>query len=313
MSEEVKAQGGTELLLGYLREHVGPMHFEDINLVNNSCNPAMLRKDQVNVVWLHHSYDQQAVHNMGVKSYINHVDYFVFVSDWQFEKFRYIHEVPESRCIVIKNAIPPMQLRQKPDEIKLIYTSTPWRGLDVLLDAFHLLDRDDVTLDIYSSTLIYGSKYHKNNQAEYSALLDRAAQQKGVHYKAFAPNAVVREALLDAHIFAYPSIWEETSCLAALEAAMAGCSLVTTNFGALYETLAQWPRYVGYDSNKALLASKFAHALDQSIDHFWLPQTQEHLAEQVRYFQRFWSWDKRQEEWKAFLASARQAKGIPVR
>ena len=308
MSEEFKAQGGTELLLGYLREQVDPVHFQNINLINNSCNPAALRKDQINVVWLHHSYDQQAVHNMGVKAYVDQVDYFVFVSDWQFEKFRYIHSVPESRCIVIKNAIPAMQPRRKPDKVKLIYTSTPWRGLDVLLDAFALLDRDDVELDVYSSTLIYGSKYHTQNHAEYSALFDRAAQQKGVNYKAFAPNRDVREALQNAHIFAYPSIWEETSCLAALEAAMAGCSLVTTNFGALYETLAQWPRYVGYDSNKRLLASNFARALDHAIDSFWTPENQAQLAEQVRYFQRFWTWDTRGKEWEAFLALARQAK-----
>lgn len=301
-----KAQGGTELLQGYLREYVAAEHFEGVNLIVNSCDPRAIQPGKINVVWLHHSYDQQAVANMGQKAYVDQVDHFVFVSDWQFEKFRYIHAIPESKSVVIKNAIPPMAVREKPGKIKLIYTSTPWRGLDVLLDAFGLLDRDDVELEIYSSTLIYGSDYHAAESANYEELFARARQQENVSYKGFAPNAQVREALLNAHVFAFPSTWEETSCLAAIEAAMAGCSLVTTNFGALYETLGQWPLFVGYESDKAALASRFAVALNKAIDSYRDADTQSRLAEQVRYFQRFWTWNTRADEWKAFLSRIRQ-------
>ena len=37
-------------------------------------------------------------------------------------------------------------------------------------------------------------------------------------YHGFKPNDVVRKALSEAHIFAYPSIWVETSCISAIEA-----------------------------------------------------------------------------------------------
>ena len=51
------------------------------------------------------------------------------------------------------------------------------------------------------------------------------------------------------HIFAYPSIWHETSCIAAIEAMAAGCEIVTTNLGALYETCSPFGRFINFDRN----------------------------------------------------------------
>jgi glycosyltransferase involved in cell wall biosynthesis len=47
-------------------------------------------------------------------------------------------------------------------------------------------------------------------------------------------------------IFAYPSIWEETFCISAVEAMAAGLYMFTTNYGALYETCAEFPVYIPY-------------------------------------------------------------------
>ena len=51
---------------------------------------------------------------------------------------------------------------KKPKEkIKLIYTSTPWRGLAVLVRAVERLNetRKDFEVDVYSSTEIYGEGF----------------------------------------------------------------------------------------------------------------------------------------------------------
>ena len=57
------------------------------------------------------------------------------------------------------------------------------------------------------------------------------------------------EKLKKMHIFAYPSIWPETSCVAAIEAMAAGCETVTTNLGALYETCSPFGTFVNFDRN----------------------------------------------------------------
>ena len=87
---------------------------------------------------------------------------------------------------------------------------------------------------------------------------------------------------------------------------MAGLNLVTTNLGALYETVNTWGRLVSYDSNKLNLAKKFAFALNRAIDEFLSEETQLRLQEQHVYYKKFYSWDYRIIEWKNFLSQLRK-------
>jgi glycosyltransferase involved in cell wall biosynthesis len=303
MIENMKPQGGTELLNENLRKYVDSRFFDGINLIVSNTDPDLIRGDQINVLWNHHSYDQAAAANMKDEDYVSKIDYFVYVSHWQHEKYRYILGTPDSKSLVIKNAIPSLDLVEKKKRIKLVYASTPWRGLDVLLDSFEILGRDDVELDVYSSTIIYGLQFYKESEAHFKDLFERAKSMKNVNYLGFAPNATVRKAFQDSHILAYPSIWEETSCLTAIEAAMAGCSVVTTNLGALPETLAEWATYVSIDGDRKALAAKYASVLNRAIDEFWQEETQSRLKAQHLYYKRFWTWEKRGKEWMEFLSS----------
>ena len=64
------------------------------------------------------------------------------------------------------------------------------------------------------------------------------------------------ELLKEMHIYAFPSIWVETSCISAIEAMGAGCEIVTTNLGALYETCTPFGKLVGFDRNLDNLEKK---------------------------------------------------------
>ena len=302
----INPKGGTELLHTSLTNRLGEDDLQGINLFTNGLYEASLKSGYKNILWNHHSYDQPSIQGYLNKELVDKVQYFVYVSNWQYEKYRYQFQIPESRSLVIKNAIESIELKEKPNKIRLIYTSTPWRGLDVLLEAFSYLDRDDVELDIYSSTIIYGSQFHEQNEKHFQALFQLAKNMKNVNYHGYANNEDIRSALSGAHIFAYPCTWEETSCLSAIEAGMAGLNLVTTNLGALYETVNTWGRLVGYDSNRANLVKKFAFALNQAIDEYWTQETQERLHAQHAYYKKFYSWDIRINEWKNFLLQIKQ-------
>ena len=303
--EVSKPRGGTELLLESLHQCLEPEALDGINLILSSTDPSLLKASQINVLWNHHSYDQAAVANLRHQKYLAAIDHFVYVSHWQYEKFRMAFKIPDGKSTVIKNAIRSLDLVKKPPKLKLIYASTPWRGLKVLLDSFEQLNRDEVELDIYSSTIIYGPEFDRQNRATFEPLFERARGMKNVNYKGYAPNSAVREALQSSHILAYPSIWQETSCLTAIEAAMAGCHVVTTNFGALPETLAEWGTYVTIDGDESALTRRYTAALQKSVDEFWDLEVQRRLQAQHEYFKRFYAWEVRQSQWRDFLTSLR--------
>lgn len=294
-------RGGTELLIENLIKYCGNewQQWCDIHLI--APINAKIQKNKTAVLWCHLNTENENVQGLRDKTILEQFDWFVFVSHHQYQEFQRVFGIMPERCVVIKNAIEPIENKGKSkDKIKLIYTSMPWRGLDILLDAVELIDRD-FELDVYSSLKIYGSEYERQTLAQYTPLFERAKNQSKVNYYGYATNEAVKLALLDAHIFAYPSIFAETSCLSAIEAGAAGCGLVTTNLGALPETCAGFADYANFTTNRDWLVKEFANKITNAIDDFWLESNQHKLQTQSAYFKDLFSWNRRKTEWNIFF------------
>jgi glycosyltransferase involved in cell wall biosynthesis len=260
--------------------------------------------DKNNILWQHVPADQPAVQGIRDKYFNRMVDAYVYVSHWQHEKFRYIHQIPLDNAYVIKNAIEPIELLEKPkDKIKLIYTSMPYRGLSVLLEAFEALNRNDVELDIYSSTTIYGQEYVEYEGDRYEPLFERARNMKNVNYKGYAPHNEIIKALQEAHIFVYPCIFEETACLSMIEAGAAGCNLIATNIGGLPETGSVYATLVPIQAEESIIIKTFTQAMDDAINNYWSEDNQELLKEQSAFYNKHYSWETRKHEWIKLLDS----------
>ena len=121
-------------------------------------------------------------------------------------------------------------------------------------------------------------------------------------------NKKIIELLKETHIFAYPSIWPETSCISAIESMAAGCEIVTTNLGALYETCAPFGTIVSFDRNFDNLEKKYSKALLHSIKNFWSEENQKKLRLQHETINAMYSWNVRCSEWKKFFDDARALK-----
>lgn len=291
----IPPRGGADLMIQGLEKHVGIP--DDIHIINSACNPNLVDEDKKNLLWQHIPADQEVVMGMRDKYFVRMIDAFVYVSHWQHEKFRYIHQVPLENAVVIKNAIEPIEFAPKPtgDKIKLIHTSVPYRGLEILLDTIELLDRDDIELDVYSSTIIYGSDYAKFEGGKYEPILNRARKMKGVNLIGYAPNEDIRKALQQAHIFAYPCIFEETACLSMIEAGAAGCKMVATNIGGLPETGSEWATLVPIQASRKALVSSYASALNAAIDGCKGFAGDEAQSE---FYNTKYSWDSRKIDWE---------------
>ena len=88
----------------------------------------------------------------------------------------------------------------------------------------------------------------------------------------------------------------------------AGCEIVTTNLGALYETCAPFGTLVGFDRNLDNLEKKFLNTLVKSIENFWSKENQTKLKLQRDTINNTYSWDIRSKEWENFFNEARTSK-----
>ena len=301
--------GGSENQLRLLLKYLPDESFRDINLVLNNTEPTLLESNKLNILWMQHFVNQEEAKNLSKKSYIDKLDYIVFNSHWNFEKFVYQFKIPEGKSVVIRNAVEKIEYTDKPkDKINLIYHTTPWRGLVHLLKIFKDLNLEKVELTICSSTKIYGKKFDEVYAKKYENIFNECKTTKNVNYLGFLDNKKIIELLKKMHIYAFPSIWLETSCISAIESMAAGCEVVTTNLGALYETCAPFGTLVGFDRNFDNLEKKYSKALSNSIKNYWSDENQKKLKLQSETINSTYSWNVRSIEWENLFNEARKLK-----
>jgi UDP-glucose:(glucosyl)LPS alpha-1,2-glucosyltransferase len=251
-------KGGTELQHDFLTARVDSDLLSHFQICTSIPNKVPIDENKINILWQKNSYDQPNIKPFFADKANHHLyDWYVFNSHWNYEKFRMLYDIPTEKCHVIKNGVthfPERKPYKQGDTLRLVFQPTPWRGLNVLLLAMQHLENENIILDVYSSCEIYGEEFAKSNNADWERLFDQARMLPNVNYIGYQSNDFILNKMKDYHMFAYPCIWEETSCISALEAMAAGLYCVTTNYGALYETCAEFPIYVNYTDNYKKLA-----------------------------------------------------------
>ena len=302
--------GGSENQMRLLLKNLPDECFKDINLILNNASHDLIEKNKINILWMHHFVNQKEAANLASKDFINKLDWIVYNSNWNLEKHIYQFKVPENKCLVIKNAIEKINFEEKPkNKINLIYHTTPWRGLVLLLKVFKKLNLENVELNVCSSTKIYGKKFDNALGKNYEKIFNECKNTKNVNYYDFLHNNKIIELLKKMHIFSYPSVWHETSCIAAIESMAAGCEVVTTNLGALFETCSPFGTFVNFDRNFDNLEKKYSKILLNRIQNFWSDENQKKLQLQRETINATYSWETRSIEWKNFFDEARNSKG----
>ena len=304
--------GGTELQLKFLYDHVDNNLLDKVQITTSVPEKIPLHPNKPNILWQKNSYDQPNIYPW-FKDKSNHhkYDWYVFNSHWTFEKYRMLFNLPTEKCMVIKNgctSFPKRKLFKKGDPIRMIFQPTPWRGLNVLLAAMQMVKNKDKKLDVYSSPQVYGDAFKEANDDKWVPLYKQASELPNVNYIGYRPNEHILENLQNYHIFAYPCIWEETSCISAIECMSTGLYSIVTNYGALPETCSEFPIYVQYLEDYKLLAKSFATAIDIAADTLHLNVIQNNLDMQQKFYKQFYSWEKQAETWWNFLRGVTNVK-----
>src|SRR6056300_608372 len=305
-------RGGTELQLEYLYKYVDNSLLDQVQITTSVPEKIPLHPTKMNILWQKNSYDQPNITPwFKDKSNHNKYDWYVFNSHWNYEKFRMFYDIPTEKCLVIKNGIDyikPRNLKEKKDKIKLIFHPTPWRGLNVILATMQYIKNPNVELDVYSSTEVYGKAFKEANDKPYEELYEQARQLPNVNYIGYKPNEYIKENLHKYDIFAYPNIWEETFCISALEAMAGGLYVISTNYGALYETCAEFATYIPYQKNYLNLSQNFAYAIEAIAPKLDSEGVKKHLQNQIEYVNQYYNWNKQGNAWTIFLKGAINAK-----
>ena len=262
------AMGGTEQMRARLLKYVEP------SLLNNvAIHFARIRQvysDVPNVFYAHDlAEDPEA--NILLDDGWKQFKAFVFVTCWQRDSYIIRFGMPYSMCHVIENAIEQADVldKESDDKIRLIYHTTPHRGLHILASVFDGLTKnpnfkDRLHLDVFSSFAVYG---WPQRDEVFKQVFDKLKKHPNVTYHGAKPNGVVRDYLSRAHYFPYPCIWKETSCIALIEAIEHKVLAIHPNLAALPETAGQNTFMYDYTEDQNEHAKKFYTVMSAVILH----------------------------------------------
>jgi len=247
------AKGGTEMMRQRLLDNVKVDLLSQVAI--HLSRPREIYSDVPNIFWCHdlmEDSENKVLENQGWQKF----DYFVFVSYWQRDQYIDRFSIPYSKCSVIQNSIETehdsesLKTLKTGDLIRFIYHTTPHRGLELVYPIFDALSKefDNIHLDVYSSFRIYG---WENRDKPFQNLFDKIKQHPKMTYHGTQRNDVVIEALKKSHVFLFPSIWKETSCIAMIEAIRCGCVVIHPSYGALTETSSGATMMYDYTENAA--------------------------------------------------------------
>lgn len=294
------AMGGTELMLSRLHERVDKDLLSKFQIICSRVRE--LDPNKVRILWLHDLPEDPESRHLADGGW-SRFHKLVFVSNWQMQRYIQAYDIPWDRCVVMQNAIIPVEEHEKPkDVINLAYWSTPHRGLNILVPVFEKLaeKHDNIRLHVFSSFNLYG--WPQADQP-FEPLFEQCRAHPKIEYHGAIPNDELREHLKSMHILAYPSIWVETSCMVLMEAMAAGMICVHPNYGALYETAACHTAMYQWNPDLNAHAQTFYNILDNAIEGInkYPGLVSEVTAVAKGHARSYYTWDNRAVEWTRLL------------
>jgi len=271
------------------------------------------------ILWSQHNADQPAMEELADRSSHGFWDGYVFVSDWQARPFWERFGIDPKRSAIIGNAIgPPFETLfegggrvadLKPWPPVLCYTSTPFRGLDVLLAAFPAIRAaiPGTRLRVFSSMKVYGPL---GDNDPYGDLYRSCRETEGVEYVGSLPQVELARQLKQATALSYANTFAEGYCIAVLEAMAAGCLVMTSNLGSLPVTTAGFGHLLAPNPDKMRYAEEYAAFAVRALNELRAsPLEQARLERQVRYVNETGTWAVRAREWESAMRAliAREA------
>jgi len=188
------------------------------------------------IVWLH---DVQRPEHWDANR-TKTIDLIIPLSRWHRTNLK---EIPDELFYISRNGIDPSQFigRHSRDAKRLIYASSPDRGLDTLLEMWPAIRKRDPDAELH---VFYGftktfDEVHKNNQRmrDWKDYVLGLLKQTNVYYHGRVDHQTLAQEFQKSAIWIYPTNFTEISCITAMKAQAAGTIPICTTVAALNETV----------------------------------------------------------------------------
>lgn len=184
---------------------------------------------------------------------------------------------PDAEVIVLRNGYNKDWLSKSIEREPIaVYASTPFRGLDVLVEVWPRIysrckeQGTEPKLKVFSGMSLY-----EQPEGEFEALYRTINQMAGAEHVGAVPQKQLYKEFSKAKVMLYPNHFLETGCMAVLEAIANGVWVVTTDLGALGEQVVD--RISGYlisgDAHSSEYKDKFVEKAIQSLCGNLKPKT----------------------------------------
>lgn len=215
----------------------------DILIIQRHPN-AFTKKWQSKVnLWWTHDLPLGRMKDM-VHAQMWNIDAILCVSEFHKKRMMDVYGLKEDCIHVLKNAI-DVSLFEKaektaekffPDFKKLLYVSRPERGLENLVKPGGIMERlakEDPSAKLFVCGYDNVTPHMKDY---YEYLYGRIAELPNCENLGYLKKEDLYSVMLGCDALFYPSAFEETSCISAMEAMAAGLKIIGSNVGALPET-----------------------------------------------------------------------------
>jgi UDP-glucose:(glucosyl)LPS alpha-1,2-glucosyltransferase len=301
----VKSQGGTESVKRELAKRLPDGLLDDFQIICSRVRS--IDESKIRVYWLHDLPEDPETNHLKEAQSRDRFHKIVFCGNWQYSRYQLVCGLPySSNHLVIDTPIETFEpVKKSFDKIRLVYSSTPQRGLSILVPVFEKLAEkyDNIHLDVFSSFKIYG---WEEADASFEPLYERIRNHPQMTYHGFASNSTVREHLKNAHIHAYPSIWMECNSRSVIEAMSAGLLCVHPNYGGLTDTSGGLNFMYQGDKDLNTHASIFYNMLDHAIQIVPKESTQNYLSLVKVYADNRYNWGRIASIWEDSLNALKQ-------
>jgi glycosyltransferase involved in cell wall biosynthesis len=259
-------------------------------------------------VWIH----DIGLGPVGDEVCLPEVDHYLCLSDWHRQFVHEQHGIPLERIRVTTNGVDPARYAHAGsvprDPRQVIYSSSPDRGLDTLLEVSDAIARHvpGFTVQVAYGFQTWEALIRYRDVAAEVAYMERIRKLMGkpcVRYLGRISQEELARRQAGCGAWLYPTRFTETNCITAIEAGQAGCAILTSHLAGLITT-------VGDDGGILLRGDAYSaeyreRFVEEAVRLLTDGAYRDEWAERARRKMRKLTWAQVAEQWHQLFSHGR--------